>query len=207
MGNDKRLKATRSMDFDYLTDCIYVLLKASWGNDWGVFTMEKPTATNSKDIDFPQIVYELNYLEIAGHGQSNAREVKPRYRETLYIDEENGEKSSVQVFGQVFEGQVIFYVYTDNNKNGNIYARKFRTFINESMGYLQSKGLIHMSFLSEKYILESSNENYSVRELRYYIRLEELSEVREDVLKSVAIEASSLWDTYYKEKKLPSQMI
>lgn len=205
MGNNQRLTSREAMDFDRLTDIIYVLLEASWGKDWGVFTMEKPTTNNSKDVKFPQIIYELNYMEIAGHGQSNTKEIKPRIRET-YVEETNGERVAIQKFGQVFEGKVIFYIYTDNNKNGNIYSRKFRSFIEESKGYLMSKGLLHMHFLSERYIKENSNEDFSVREISYYLRLEEVTEIRDDVIKTINIEADSLLDIYNKESKLPSQL-
>ena len=204
MGNNRRLTSTVGMDFEDFTDYIYVLLKASWGDDWGTFTIEHPTSTDSTNIKFPQIVYEMTSSKPGFWG--NNREIKPRFREEIQeIDEETKEKKSSSIFGQVLDMEITFYIYANSNKHASISTREFKNFLYESTAYFQEKGLSKLIFEEESYSPERSNETYSVRKLTYYVRLEEQYKIDNVLLKEIFVKADALYNDTLEKNSLPSQ--
>lgn len=204
MGNNQRLKSEIGMDFEDFTDYIYSLLQASWGEDWGVFTIEHPTNTDSTNKQFPQIVYELTSAEPGMYGKN--QELKPRIRENIIeIDETTHEKSSYSIYAQTIDMEITFYIYADNNKRASIITRKFKEFLYESTGFLKKKGLVQIFFKSESYASDRSNETYAVRKLVYFIRSEETYRIDDVILQEVGIQADAIYNEALANNSLPSQ--
>lgn len=204
MGNDKRLKSEVGMDFEDFTDYIYSLLQASWGEDWGVFTIEHPTHTDTTNKQFPQIVYELTSAEPGMYGRN--KELKPRLRENIIeTNEVNNEKSSYSIYAQTIDMEITFYIYADNNKRASIITRKFKEFLYESTGFLKQKGLVQIFFKNESYASDRSNETYAVRKLVYYIRTEETYRIDDVILQEVGIQADAIYNEALANNSLPSQ--
>lgn len=205
MGNDRRLKSEIGMDFEDFTDYIYSLLQASWGEDWGVFTIEHPTHTDTTNKQFPQIVYELTSAEPGMYGKN--QEIKPRLRENIIEkNEETNETSSYSIYAQTIDMEITFYIYADNNKRASIITRKFKEFLYESVGFLKQKGLVQIFFKNESYASDRSNETYAVRKLVYYIRTEETYRIDDTILQEVAIQADAIYNEALANNGLPSQI-
>lgn len=205
MGNDRRLKSEIGMDFEDFTDYIYSLLQASWGEDWGVFTIEHPTHTDTTNKQFPQIVYELTSAEPGMYGKS--QEIKPRLRENIIEkNDETNETSSYSIYAQTIDMEITFYIYADNNKRASIITRKFKEFLYESVGFLKQKGLVQIFFKNESYASDRSNETYAVRKLVYYIRTEETYRIDDTILQEVAIQADAIYNEALANNGLPSQI-
>ena len=201
-----RLTSDESMDTVKFTDLIYVLLKNAWGEDWGVFTDSKPTTTDTKDIKFPQIVYEMKLMTPGLVGKST-REIKPRYRSTLLLEDEGNNEESIQVKGQVVDCLYAFYVYGTTNKEAESIAIEFANLMSTYTGFLKRKGLrqIILSGIEKLQDTSNSKETYSTYLIQYKIQLEILTEERLPLLKAVSLDTEVMYKEFYNSGNLPSQ--
>lgn len=195
------LKSEKKMSFDDFTDHIYVLLNSAWGDEWGVFTETSPTSTDSKNSVFPQIVYELKSM-VPGRIGKNTREIKPRFREEITID---GQKT--RFLGQIMDCKVGFYIYGTSNEETELLTNRFMELLDTFKGYLGEQGLKELIFENRTKLLDTSNtkETTSTRYLEYFLRLENITQQNVDSIKTISLEAKSLYETLAQQNKLPSQ--
>ena len=202
-----RLKYAASMDFDDFIDNVYALLTFLWGEDWGVFTIMKPTTSNGRDIPMPRIVYSLKQVEPGLVGK-NVREISPRHRESfIELSPLTGEEVLVEIKGRVMDCMVEFTIYAENNFEASRLTKSFRQVMEKYKGVLMGRGLQNMWFQKEyeRNDRENSEEKVSSRGVLYLVKLEELFRTEQLEMQQVTINLDVAKNLLELEGKLPSQ--
>ena len=154
-----RLKSEGSLDLDGFMDVLYVLMKAAWGPDWGVFSMNKPQLTDGRNVVMPQIVYTIPSIKPGMQGSH--QELKPRLRERkMEVSPLTGESGWVEIYGRTLDCRINFIVYGQNNREANLFSKRFRQLIDAFKGYLLEKGVQNIWFIEEddRNLEENSDE-------------------------------------------------
>lgn len=202
-----RLKAKKSMNFDQFIDQIYCLLKAVWGEEWGKFTIIKPTTSDSKNIPMPQITYSLDSAEPGLVGKET-REIVPRRREFgKETSRLTGEQVHVEIKGRIMDCTVEFVIYADNNKEAIQLTRNFRQVLEKYKTILMENGMQNMWFKREfqRNDMENSAEKVASRGLVYLVRLEELFKIEYEEIKQIEILMNAAKTKSELNNELPSQ--
>ena len=202
-----RLKFEKSMDFDQFIDTVYALLETVWGKNWGTFTITKPTTSNSKDVNMPQIVYSLNDIK-PGLVGPDRREIKPRRREVLTeLSALTGEQIQVEIKGLVLDFEVEFFIYADNNREVIQLTRSFRKVLETYKGLLMGNGMRNMWFQKEyqRNTEENAQDKLASRGLIYNVQLEELFRIEHGQIEEITILMQLAMNEMELNGDLPSQ--
>lgn len=189
----ERQTATRTANFDEFTDMIHALLKSAWGDDWGTFTEAFPNGVDPQNVKFPVITYMLKEKRPATIGKGDVREIKPRFRQEVINEPDSGEPRVVNIFAQLFDCDVVFEVWEENNKKVTELADRFEDFMMVYKGFFMENGVAQIIFQT----MNNESENYKFREdivcrkFVYLVRLEkqavELSDTIDKVTGSVTV--------------------
>ena len=201
-----RLKASKSMDFDQFILNISALIETVWGEEWGKFTIIKPTTSDSKNVQMPQIVYSLDQAEPGLVGK-DTREISPRRREmTKDTSPLTGENRHVEIKGRIMDCTVEFIIYAENNREAIDLTRSFRKLLETYKGILMKNGMQNMWFKKEyqRNDLENSAEKVASRGLVYLVRLEELFTVEHEELKRIELLMNIAMNTSELSMETPS---
>ena len=202
-----RLKSEGSLDLDGFMDVLYVLMKAAWGPDWGVFSMNKPQLTDGRNVVMPQIVYTIPSIKPGMQGSH--QELKPRLRERkMEVSPLTGESGWVEIYGRTLDCRINFIVYGQNNREANLFSKRFRQLIDAFKGYLLEKGVQNIWFIEEddRNLEENSDEQVSSRMVAYLVRIEELTRKELSLIKSITVTADVIYEQLREENTLPSQL-
>lgn len=200
------VEKVNTMDFKGFIDEVYILTEIFLGTGWGLFTQKKPTFSETKDIQMPQIVYSLNKREPGLVGKET-RELKPRIRETKTNIDNQGYKTVTEVYGRVIDCTVEFIIYGSNNKETDELTNDFREMMDRYQVVLAKKGMHKMWYLEDiqRSDRENLNDPVSSRSISYKVTLEEQYSVEKDTISKIIVLADNLRDSLIKEGKLPSQ--
>ena len=202
-----RLKSEGSLDLDGFMDVLYVLMKAAWGPEWGVFSMNKPQLTDGRNVVMPQIVYTIPSIKPGMQGSH--QELKPRLRERkMEVSPLTGESGWVEIYGRTLDCRINFIVYGQNNREANLFSKRFRQLIDAFKGYLLEKGVQNIWFIEEddRNLEENSDEQVSSRMVAYLVRIEELTRKELSSIKSITVTADVIYEQLREENTLPSQL-
>ena len=202
-----RLKSEGSLDLDGFMDVLYVLMKAAWGPEWGVFSMNKPQLTDGRNVVMPQIVYTIPSIKPGMQGSH--QELKPRLRERkMEVSPLTGESGWVEIYGRTLDCRINFIVYGQNNREANLFSKRFRQLIDAFKGYLLEKGVQNIWFIEEddRNMEENSDEQVSSRMVAYLVRIEELTRKELSFIKSITVTADVIYEQLREENTLPSQL-
>lgn len=180
-----RLKAEKNASFDEFTSLIFTLLKAAWGPKWGTFVHAYPNGTEPDKTDLPIITY-YSKSKRPGLVGKDTREIKPRFRETLY--EVDGKEEACNVHAQVFEHDVIFDIWAQTNVEADKLANKFEDFMMTYTGYFLQKGVQKLVFVEQTDTTEENlfvPDKVIVRSFRYLVHLEKQVVTPVSLLKEV----------------------
>lgn len=194
-------QAEGSMDYDAFIKHIKYLIDASWGSDWGHFTSEAPNVSDPKNVKYPIITHRLDEMKPGVVG-GNTREIKPRLRYSGNIKDPNGtHPKGVNVYGQVFDSEVVFEIYGETNGEVQELARDFRAVISTFTPFLKQKGLGELRLLSVSNPQRDSGirDLSRVRRIHYYVRFEELVEVPTNILRIIDVVEKNLERELNKE--------
>lgn len=186
MSND-RLQAENSSNFDQFTDIIHRLLNAAWGQDWGIFCEAFPNGTNPNSVNLPIITYLLKEMTPGVISKSGTKEIKARHRASYRQEVDGNGPKAVDVYGRVFDCEVVFEIWEENNTKATKLATRFMEFMDMYTGYIKSQGVKEVIFQRYSNETESGEWKDSIvcRSLYYYVRLEHLFEVPSDVIEKV----------------------
>lgn len=202
-----RLKAKKSMDFEQFIDNVYALLETVWGKNWGMFTINKPTISDSRNIPMPHIVYSLKEAQPGLVGKET-REIAPRQREVYKETSQlTGEETTVQVMGRVMDCTVEFFVYSDNNREAMLLTKSLREVLEKYKGVLMGNGMQNMWLKKdyERNMEESAQDKLASRGLTYLVRLEELFRNEQDEISEIQIRMKVAMNQMELANELPSQ--
>ena len=202
-----RLKSEGSLDLDGFMDVLYVLMKAAWGPEWGVFSMNKPQLTDGRNVVMPQIVYTIPSIKPGMQGSH--QELKPRLRERkMEVSPLTGESGWVEIYGRTLDCRINFIVYGQNNREANLFSKRFRQLIDAFKGYLLEKGVQNIWFIEEddRNLEENSDEQVSSRMVAYLVRIEELTRKELSFIKRITVTADVIYEQLREENTLPSQL-
>ena len=202
-----RLKSEGSLDLDGFMDVLYALMKAAWGPEWGVFSMNKPQLTDGRNVVMPQIVYTIPSIKPGMQGSH--QELKPRLRERkMEVSPLTGESGWVEIYGRTLDCRINFIVYGQNNREANLFSKRFRQLIDAFKGYLLEKGVQNIWFIEEddRNLEENSDEQVSSRMVAYLVRIEELTRKELSFIKSITVTADVIYEQLREENTLPSQL-
>lgn len=181
------MQAQSSSNFDEFTDIIKRLLDAAWGEDWGTFCEAFPNGTNPNNVDLPVITYLLKEMVPGTISKEGRRELKPRHRGTFRQEINGTGPQIVEVYGRVFDCEVVFEVWAENNTKATKLATRFMDFIDMYVGFIKGQGVKEVFF--QKYTNETESGEWKdsivCRSLYYHVRLEHLHEVPSDVIEKV----------------------
>lgn len=202
-----RLTSEGSLDLDGFMDVLYVLMKAAWGPEWGVFSMNKPQLTDGRNVVMPQIVYTIPSIKPGMQGSH--QELKPRLRERkMEVSPLTGESGWVEIYGRTLDCRINFIVYGQNNREANLFSKRFRQLIDAFKGHLLEKGVQNIWFIEEddRNLEENSDEQVSSRMVAYLVRIEELTRKELSFIKSITVTADVIYEQLREENTLPSQL-
>jgi hypothetical protein len=191
-----RYTAEGNLDFDGLTDLIFRLLKAAWGDDWGTFCEAFPNGTDPENVRTPVITYSLIDMRPGVMGnRGETREIKPRLRGEYRtpLNEADGMPPITAVYGQTMDCLIQFDCWEENNAKAGKLAKQFRDFMRTYTGYMMQKGVQQIIFDHQDnrtdYIFR---DNAVARKLVFKVRLEDQYLVPSDVIEKVtaSVEAS-----------------
>lgn len=170
---DGRLRSNGVLDFDEFTSLMHRLLSLSWGDEWGSFTEEFPTTTDSENIAYPIITYSIERITPGRIGKET-REIKPRHR-SYYKDENSNE--IIETFGQVLDYEIEFQLFEENNKKLMELHKRFRDFMKTYTGYFMKNGVKTILFMNMSKKEQNLRDVSVSRSYLYLVQLEELTEV------------------------------
>jgi hypothetical protein len=180
-------QAHGSCNFDEFTDIVKRLLDAAWGEGWGTFCEAFPNGRDPNNVDLPTITYLMKEMKPGVISKSGTREIKPRHRGTFRKEADEVGPRLVEVFGRVFDCDVVFEIWAENNTKATELATKFMDFMDMYTGYVKSQGVKEVIF--EKLTNETESgewrDSLVCRSLYYFVRLEHLNEVPSDVIEKV----------------------
>lgn len=180
-------QADGSCNFDEFTDIVMRLLNAAWGEGWGTFCEAFPNGREPENVNLPVITYLLKEMQPGIISKSGTREIKPRHRGTFRNEVNGTGPRIVEVFGRVFDCEVVFEVWAENNTKATKLATKFMDFMDLYTGFIKNQGVKEVIF--QKYTNETESGEWRdtivCRSLYYYVRLEHLNEVPSDVIEKV----------------------
>jgi hypothetical protein len=181
-----RLTSNKSCDYEEFTDMVHALLKSAWGNDWGTFTEAFPNGTDPKNVTFPVITYQLKEKRpgIVGKG---VQEIKPRFRQEFSQEDSQGKTQLMNVYSQVYDNDMCFEVWEENNVKANQVAKRFEDFMRVYTGYFKSNGVKEIIFINMSQVSESGRwkDDIVCRNYKYLVRLEAHTVIPSDVIAKV----------------------
>jgi hypothetical protein len=182
-----RLQAQNSANFDQFTDIVMRLLNAAWGEGWGTFCEAFPNGTEPNSVKLPVITYMLKEMVPGVIGNQGTREIKPRHRGSFKQEADGIGPQHIDVYGRVFDCEVVFEIWEENNTKATELATRFMDFMDMYTGYIKSQGVKEVIFRRYSNEMESGEwkDSISCRSLYYYVRLEHLNEVPSDVIEKV----------------------
>lgn len=184
----RRLTSDQSCDFNQFTDMVHSLLNAAWGADWGTFTQAFPNGRDPQNVKLPVITYLLKEKRPGVVGNRGAQEIKPRFRQEVVNEEVfEGGPTTLNIYSQVFDHDVVFEVWEDNNDKANKLAEQFEDFMMIYKGYFKRNGVGEIIFDHMNNDAESPEwkDNVVVRKFRYLVRLEKHTVVPSHVIEKV----------------------
>lgn len=205
----RRLKSDYNVDFIGFMDLIKSALVNEWGSDAPIFTMRRPKATDSKTVEFPQIIYSLDSLEPALIGNKSTREIKPRVREQTKEVTADGTPMHVIYYGQTLEATVSFTIYGQSNEEVMMLTYLFRELMRNYTGLYQKYGILDCIWVKDS-IDEAGipqDDYYVGRVLSYHVRMEEVTKRNISELNHLEIAVSIVHDKLALEGNLPSQEV
>lgn len=195
-----------NLDFLEFADLIYVLLKAAWGEDWGIFSMESPKTLEPKNVTFPAITFQLIEQKPGIVGNNDVRERKPRirgeYRET---NRATGTTRLVNEYGQRFDADIQFSVFAETNLEAIRKSEEFMDFIFKYKGILQKHGIQNIWFQSESEDDDNPRDSVYVRRINYRVVFEKIYPTIMDEQGEISIEVETKLKDLREKEKLPSQ--
>lgn len=169
---------------DELADIIKKLCNAAWGTDWGEFSPDIKYGENSDEIILPQITIEINTRDITEN-----MSLKPALIDYIKEKDANGNETGdvFLVYRQLYDCNVEFNIYGRNSQEAREYTKKLETLLNVYAGYLKRQGVSEILFEREVSPKSSLNytENKNMRSIFYYIRLEEITLVRQSLINGI----------------------
>lgn len=185
--SNERLQAENSSNFEQFTDTIHRLLRAAWGDTWGVFSEAFPNGRDPNSVELPIITYLLTEMVPGVISKAGNREIKARHRASYRQEVDGNGPRAIDVYGRVFDCKVVFEIWEENNTKATLLATRFMEFMDMYTGYIKSQGVKEVIF--EKYSNETESGEWRdtlvCRSLYYYVRLEHLYEVPSDVIEKV----------------------
>lgn len=202
LTKNDRLQHKGNLDFIGLARVIYTLLEILWGKGWGTFIMENPMRLDSKDVEMPTITYQLTKIE-PGEIGNNTRERKPRRRGAHEIVTEDGEKRTMIDMGQRMDGELVFTVFANGNKETLEHSQAFMDVIQRYKGVLMAHGIQNIWFKSEEEENVSTRDDIIARKITYHVTFERIFTNVPDNIQPMAIEVDTYMDKMIKEGNLP----
>jgi hypothetical protein len=176
---------------------VHMLLNAAWGEDWGTFTEAFPNGRDPQNVKMPVITYMLLEKRPGIVGNNRTQEIKPRFRQEVFNDESfEGGPRILNIYSQLFDNDVVFEIWEENNAKANELADRFEEFMMIYKGYFLQNGVGQIIFDHMNNNTESPpwRDNMVVRKFRYLVRLEKHTIVPSDVIEKVTASVTPLSD-------------
>lgn len=192
-----RLTAKQSCDFNQFTDMVHSLLNAAWDADWGTFTQAFPNGRDPQNVKLPVITYLMKEKRPGVVGNNRTQEIKPRFRQEVANEGSfEGSPRVMNIYSQIFDHDVVFEVWEENNAKADELAQRFEDFMMIYKGYFKQHGVGEIIFDHMNNELESPEwkDNVVVRKFRYLVRLEKHTVVPSDVIEKVTADVFSYYE-------------
>lgn len=194
-----------NLNFLSFIDLVYALLDSLWGEGWGTFAMEKPKTLDSKDVQLPIIVAQLQKMMPGKVGQ-NVHERTPRLRGGgTYPNEETGKEEKFRDYGQRIDTEVTFSIFAESNLEAIEISQALMDIVHNYKGVLQRYGVQNIWFTQEETLETKVREDIIARKITYHTTFEKIYRVDPNRIKEISINAETLMNKLRKEGKLPSQ--
>lgn len=182
-----RYQASGNLDTNGFMLLMMRTLKAAWGEDWGTFCEAFPNGLDPQNVKLPAITYMFK-SKVPGVVGKDTREIKPRYRETYDLPQDNNTSADkVSIYAQVFDYELVFEVWEENNSRLTELAERFEDFMMTYSGYFMQKGVGQVIFsrMLNGYESKMWRDNLVCRHYTYLVRLEKQVVVPQYVIKEI----------------------
>lgn len=177
-----RTVADSSADLVKLTDMIHALLRKAWGDEWQ--TRFGPEYPKKADMEAPFIAYHTK-----SRVYTTGRGVKPRLFEEAPDPKHIGH--TIGLYMQSFDCQMQFDIFHQTGKDADALLQRFEEFLTTYTGYFKQNGIDEFLFqeqLEDDYDFRW-RENYYVRSLVYFVRVQRITPIPTYVLHTVELDA------------------
>lgn len=197
-------KARGSMDLDKFTDVMKDLLSRAWGENWGTFTLDEPTGTDSekKALPLPVITFDSEErTRSASH-----RSLDPIHYETFR--DPTDPRSVVKLYRMWFDVKVVFNIIHDTNREARILMEEFEDFLFTFKGFFKEYGISDMIFEKETkpQVVTKWQNKLSQRTICYLVRIERITTIRSNTLNGIGEDVFPSLDVT-TENPAPEQII
>lgn len=168
---------------DELGELISNLLNSAWGSDWGRFSSDIITGTDSEKIIKPLITYSTNLREI-----STGTNIKPKQTETIKkVVEGSNIGDTFIVYRQFFDCIVEFDFYHNTLRDTKELMNRFEEVMLTFTGCLKKSGVKEICFLKEIPAISSFNyvDSIPMTCLHYFVQLERNNIVRVSTIRKI----------------------
>jgi hypothetical protein len=184
------ISSTVITKYSDLMRTIQKALYAAWGKDRVKFTSAYPQInTEDKQLVTPIITYSIVH-KTPGVFKSDS-EIKPRLRDSIKAVDEEGHDIVIDVWGQMFDYEILFEVWANDGDSADELAEKFQRFMFQYTGYLKESGVSEITFGSMNGDLSNAQWRTDLikRNLIYKVRLDEITGVRSRSIESINLGA------------------
>lgn len=186
--NTDRYHAEGSIsDIDQVGELLRKLLNAAWGSDWGELSPELSLGESPSHTKLPAITYDIVSREIS----SGVGRIKPTLIES-YSEVVDGKPTGdiISVYNQLFDCIVEFDCWGSSSLEARDLLNRFEKILTFHAGFLKERGIQEMFFLKEIPSKQSIHylDDYYMKTIIYFIRLERKSFVRQSTFKDIEVE-------------------
>ena len=167
------------------------VLYAAWGKDKIQFTSAYPKTSDSKDITPPIITYSILNKTPGAVGSKNTSEIKPRHREFIKIEDEKGNTTNVELFGQLFDYTILFELWAEDGEEADELSERFQYFMSQYIGYFKKAGVSEIVFENMDGTVGNPQWRTDLisRNVIYRVRLDEVTGIRCPSIEDVTVDA------------------
>lgn len=172
-----------------LMKTIQQVLYASWGKDKVRLTSAYPKKTEGDNIIPPIITYSI-VRKIPGVLKGSS-EIKPRQREVINIQDEQGHTVPLELLGHLFDYTILFEVWEGDGDAADELAERFQHFMTQYTGYFKKAGVNEMIFDRMDSTLGTPEWRSDLvkRNIVYFVRLDEITGATCPVIEDITVDA------------------
>lgn len=171
---------------ELVVEVLQKLTNSAWGSDWGILTIEAPSAMNPNEVILPAIAVDMNSREV-----QEKRSLKPRQVRTI-PEVVNGEATGdhLLVFQHFYDCILEINFYGRTMMEARRLMQRFEKLMFMYTGFIKAEGVDEIFFLKEVNAKHSVNytSQLSMKCTMYYARFGREIVVRASSIRQIQLD-------------------